>query len=109
MKQHLEKIAAHHRAALAHHRTLEDALDDDDVAAALKQHAALGRSLKAAQQAVRDALETADYVEPSHDPGAQTSDGFSPRSLTPEERRQRDQRKNVEFCYEAARKLRGLA
>jgi len=81
-------------------------------------HDALGRSLEAAQLAVRgaaDAAEGDDYIEPTHDTehqgGVQGSGpGRLTKSFTPEAIRERDQRRGIEFGYlakiEALRKRR---
>jgi hypothetical protein len=112
MTKHLQEAAERHRRAAAAYDNLGAALDDGDLKSARRASRELGNHLRAAQQAVRDAI--GDYAEPTHDPGAQTSSGFSggesdDRALSVEEIRRRDRERGVAFCFDRNRKLRGLA
>jgi hypothetical protein len=110
MTKHLQEAAEHHRRAAAAYDNLGAALNDEDLRSARLAHRELGNHLRQAQEAVRDA---AGYAEPTHDPGAQVSDGYSGgqsgRGLSVEEIRRRDRERGVAFCFDRNRKLRGLA
>ena len=72
-------------------------------------HATLGRSLEAAQLAVRGAADAAgvdDYIEPTHDTEHQggthgSGPGRVTHSFTPEAIRERDQRRGILLGYRA--------
>lgn len=100
--------------AAGHHAAVKRHLDDIAVEARLSQikhgdtgssHTATRRAIESAQRCVTRAIEA--IPEETHDPsinptaamGAQTSAGREPRSYTPEEIRQRDQRRAVEAAY----------
>jgi len=72
----------------------------------LTRHDALGRSLEAAQLAVRgaqDGVGADSYVEPTHGPqgGSQVNPNGPPRDFSPEAIRERDQRAGIELGYRA--------
>ena len=77
----------------------------------LTRHDALGRSLEAAQLAVRGAQDAAQsdagYVEPTHDAAGQggsqvtQSQSGPPRNFSAEAIRERDQRAGIELGYRA--------
>jgi hypothetical protein len=101
-RQHTQAVAAYlKRAGTAH--------AEGDDATVQRCHRAASASCEALDSA-HDALERAlsgpdDYIEPTHNTapgaqgGAQTSSGREPRSYTPEEIRQRDQRTSVDAAY----------
>lgn len=98
IRKQLETARKHHAAAAGYHQKLSSAIDDRDLKAARRAADKLGDALAGAAEAVRAALD-ANYEEPTHNPGAQVSDGHSPRRLTIDDVRARDQRRAVEFIY----------
>jgi hypothetical protein len=98
-RQHAQALATHlKRAGTAH--------AEGDDATVKRCHQAATRAcsaLDAAHDSLERSLSESDEINPAANPtaaqGAQVSNGQSPRSYTPEEIRQRDQRTSVDAAY----------
>jgi hypothetical protein len=110
IRAHLEDAQKHLEESIQQHRDMAEGHANHDYATA---RAALGRSRAAVEKAQRAVDSAFVHTKQApghelHDPkvhpaaamGAQVSSGeHTPRSYTPEEIRQRDQRRAVEHCY----------